>query len=474
MSTYHTILSRLNATPAAGNTPTADAVYFLGIGGIGMSALARYFLSLGVRVSGYDRTSTPLTQQLEQEGMLIHYTDDVSRVDRDAQVVVWTPAIPKDHQELNFLRDNGYLLVKRSEVLGAVINAQFSICIAGTHGKTTTSSLVAHVLRDSGYGCNAFLGGIASNYQANFWTSPNPVAVAEADEYDRSFLRLFPDMAVISSMDADHLDIYGTHDALEQAFIQFTKQIKPDGFLLSKYGLPQTASLVASTHWTYSGAHAGADCHPTHLRVVNGAYRFDVQLPDTTITDVELAMGGRHNVENAIAAIAIAHRLGIEADKIRAAIASFRGVKRRFEYIHRDAASVMIDDYAHHPGELEALIQGVRELYPDRKLTLVFQPHLYSRTRDFADGFAEALSKADEVYLLPIYPARELPMEGVNTEMIAARMSHPSVYLLSKEAWLEQCEKWRSAQQVPAMLVTAGAGDIDALVPSTQTILYAS
>ena len=472
MSTYATILTRLQAMPAAGIKAGGEAVYFLGIGGIGMSALARYFLSIGVRVSGYDRTSTPLTQQLEREGMCIHYTDDVSLIDREAQLVVWTPAIPKDHQELNFLRDNGYTLAKRSEVLGAVINAQFSICVAGTHGKTTTSSLVAHVLRDAGYGCNAFLGGIAANYNANFWTDPKPVAVAEADEYDRSFLRLFPDMAVISSMDADHLDIYGTHEALEEAFIQFTKQIKPNGLLLSKFGLPQTDSLVASTHWTYSGSEMEADCHPAHLHVEQGVYLFDVQLPGVTLNGFELAMGGRHNVENAIAAIAIAHRLGIEPDKIRAAISRFRGVKRRFEYIHRDAASVMIDDYAHHPGELEALIQGVRELYPDRKLTLVFQPHLYSRTRDFADGFAQALAMADEVYLLPIYPARELPMEGVSTAMIAARMQHPAVHLLSKEQWLERCQSWRAAQQVPAMLVTAGAGDIDALVPATQTILF--
>ncbi|MFM6924787.1 MAG: UDP-N-acetylmuramate--L-alanine ligase, partial [Ferruginibacter sp.] len=393
-------------------------VYFLGIGGIGMSALARYFNERGVAVSGYDKTETVLTKKLVSEGIAIHYEDNIEFIDKAAELVVFTPAVPKDHKELNYFLQHNYQLAKRSEVLGAITNSSYSICIAGTHGKTTTSTMVAHILRHSGYGCNAFLGGIAVNYNSNFWSNKKNVSVVEADEYDRSFLKLSPDVAIISSMDPDHLDIYGTAENMEQAFIDFAARIKPGGLLLSKYGLRRTNDLQADKHLTFHLQNENADVHAANIKMKRGSYQFNVLIQDWELKDVLLNMGGLHNIENMIAAIAVAHYLAIDDDKIREAVAAFKGVKRRFEYIIKNDEQVMVDDYAHHPEELRALLSGAKDLFPGVKCTVIFQPHLYSRTRDFADGFAETLDLADEVILLPIYPARELPMEGVTSEMV--------------------------------------------------------
>ena len=443
-----------------------SSVYFLGIGGIGMSALARYFMSKGVKVSGYDRTATELTRQLEAEGMSIHYVDDISLADPDPGLVVFTPAIPSDHGELNYYRAQGFPMMKRSQVLGLITGETFSVCVAGTHGKTTTSSLIAHILRHSGFGCNAFLGGIAANYNSNFWSSDRAVSVAEADEYDRSFLQLRPDIAVITSMDPDHLDIYGTAENLLDAFVEFGNRLKPGGFLLTKYGLPRKQDFIASNHMTYSVDDDRADVYAESVSVMDGRYVFSLEMPGKKIREIELFMGGRHNIENAIAAITVTSRMGLGDDKIKAALADFQGVKRRFEYIMRNADTVMIDDYAHHPEELRALISSAKELYPGRKCTVIFQPHLFSRTQDHADGFAEALSMADECWLLPIYPAREKPMPGVNSGMIAERMKGIPVKMISMDQVVSAC-----AEHKPELLITAGAGDIDTKVQPIRTAL---
>lgn len=430
-------------------------VYFIGIGGIGMSAIARFFNEKGVHVSGYDRTATALTSKLEAEGMQIHYKDDVNEVDKAANLVVYTPAIPAGHTELQWYRDNGYEVVKRSDVLQEITRAMFAITVAGTHGKTTVSTMIAHLLTDSGYGCNAFLGGISVNYNKNFWRSDRQVAVIEADEYDRSFLKLSPDVAVLTAMDADHLDIYGTPEAMEEAFIQYTHNIKPNGTLIAKFGLHRNKELNATNKLLYSLQNDAANAYAANIRMHNGGYVFDVMQQDWMIDNISLHIGGMHNVENAVAAITVAHLLGIGADKIRAAMANFQGIKRRFEYVIKTDKIVYIDDYAHHPEELRALISSAKALFPGRKCTVVFQPHLFTRTRDLADGFAESLSLADEVILLPIYPARELPIEGVTSEMIAEKMTTP-VTIVPKEKLLE----YLSGKELP-LLITAGAGDID-------------
>lgn len=444
-----------------------SSVYFLGIGGIGMSALARYFNSRGIKVSGYDKTETVLTKQLSAEGIKIHYEDDISLVDKNATLIVYTPAIPKDHKELNYFRSGDeYTVMKRSEVLGMITRNTFSICVAGTHGKTTTSSMIAHILRHTEFKCNAFLGGIASNYNTNFWSSEKNVSVAEADEYDRSFLRLNPDVAVVTSMDPDHLDIYGTAENLQDAFIEFTSKIKPGGLLVNKYGLIRSDEFKVANQVQYSLQDKHADAVPENIRIDNGSYQFDVIIKGEKIHDVVLNMGGLHNIENVVAAIAVAKHLGIDDAKLKAAVASFKGVKRRFEYIIKQKSLVMIDDYAHHPEELRALINGAKALFPGKKCTVVFQPHLYSRTNDFADGFAEVLSIADDVLLLPIYPARELPMKGVESEMIAEKMTIKNVKVLSKEQLLETMKTAK-----PELLIICGAGDIDTLVEPIADIL---
>jgi UDP-N-acetylmuramate--alanine ligase len=466
MEDINKILMNLISSPTGGGREGAGSVYFLGIGGIGMSALARYFNTNGVAVSGYDKTETVLTKKLAAEGIAIHFEDNIEFIDKAAELVIYTPAVPKDHKELNYFLENNYNLIKRSEVLGAITNSTYNICIAGTHGKTTTSTMVAHILRHSGYGCNAFLGGIAVNYNSNFWASKKNVSVVEADEYDRSFLKLSPDVAIISSMDPDHLDIYGTAENMEQAFIDFSARIKPGGLLLSKYGLKRTDDLKATEHLTFHLQNENASVYAANIKMIRGSYQFDVVMQYWEIKDVVLNMGGLHNIENMIAAIAVAHYLEIDNDKIRKAVAAFKGVKRRFEYIIKNDEQVMVDDYAHHPEELRALLSGAKDLFPGVKCTVIFQPHLYSRTNDFADGFAETLDLADEVILLPIYPARELPMEGVNSEMIVNKMKINNRQVLDKAAVLE----WVKDNKIE-LLITAGAGDIDTLVEPIKKIL---
>jgi len=446
-----------------------------------MSAIARFFHSNGIRVSGYDRGETGLIKELEAEGIQIHFDENVEMIPKDVDIVVYTPAVPRDHKELVFYQQHGYKVVKRSDVLQMITKSSFNICVAGTHGKTTTTTMIAHLLRDSGYGCNAFLGGISVNYGTNFWGSERNVCVVEADEYDRSFLKLDPDIAVISSMDPDHLDIYGTAQAMEEAFVDFSKKIKPGGLLISKFGLKRGKDLAASRHLTYSLQNESADAYAGNIRMRNGSYEFDVMIRDNRLEDVVLNMGGMHNVENAVAAIAVASSLEIENDKIRAAVESFKGVKRRFEYIIKNERIVFIDDYAHHPEELRALIQGAKTLFKQKKCTIIFQPHLYTRTRDLVSGFAEVLDLADEVILLPIYPARELPVEGVNSEMILKKMKIESLpagrqgkKVMSKDELL----KWIKSDYVKnvntefgQVLITAGAGDIDMVVEPIKEIL---
>lgn len=453
------------------NSPIGG-VYFIGIGGIGMSALARYFLSRGSKVSGYDKTATALTKELEAAGAEIHYEDNVDLIPKDVSLVVYTPAIPAGHKEWQYYRENGYKVVKRSDVLEIITKSSFNICIAGTHGKTTITTMTGHLLRDSGYGCNAFLGGISVNYGTNFWSHERDVCVVEADEYDRSFLKLSPDVAVITAMDADHLDIYGTAEAMEEAFIDFGKRLKPGGLLLHRLGLERSSDLVAERKLTYAAQDEKADVHTRNLQMENGSYSFDVSIKGDIIPAVKLNMGGMHNVENALAAIAVASSLGIEKDKIRDAVASFRGVRRRFEYVLLNERFALIDDYAHHPEELRALISSAKALFPDRHCTVVFQPHLFSRTKDLADGFAESLDLADEVILLPIYPARELPVAGVTSEMILQRMKGERKGVMEKDAMLKWMELNFSAKHgAKEVIIMAGAGDIDTLIQPVKGIL---
>ena len=449
-------------------------LYFIGIGGIGMSALARYFRSKGCTVSGYDKTATPLTKQLATEGMSIHYEDNIALAPKDVEIVVYTPAVPANHQELQYYRQNGFTVLKRSDVLGIISNSSFNICIGGTHGKTTITTMIAHTLRHTGYGCNAFLGGIAVNYNTNFWSSETNVCVIEADEYDRSFLKLSPDIAVISSMDADHLDIYGTEEALQDAFVEFGSKVKKGGLLLNKFGLKRGKDLSADKHLTYSQQNESADVYAANIRMKQGSYEFDVMMKGSMVDNVVLNMGGMHNVENAIAAVTVAHELGIDHKKIKEAIAAFKGVKRRFEYILKNDRIVLIDDYAHHPAELRALISGAKTLFSGKKCTVIFQPHLFSRTKDLADEFAASLDLADDIILLPIYPARELPVAGVTSEMITARMKNDNKVVMDKEVLLKFIkEKFAPSlnNEFTEVLIMAGAGDIDALVQPVKELI---
>jgi UDP-N-acetylmuramate--alanine ligase len=433
-------------------------VYFIGIGGIGMSAIARYFLNRGCSVSGYDKTKTNLTVLLEEEGMTISYEDELSTLPigleaEDVELlVVFTPAIPQDSKILNYFRDQGFQLKKRSEVLGIISRGQFCIAVAGTHGKTTTSSIIAHILTDTGFGCTAFLGGIATNFESNFVLGSNDVVVVEADEYDRSFLTLTPDIAVITSMDADHLDIYGDESQLQESFKLFAGQLKDSGTLFVKSGLPMNA-----------GTSYGIDNKPgisaSNIRVEDSRFLFDYSDAGQTITDLEILLPGRHNIENAVAAIAVALQLGIAPELIKQAVANFKGVKRRFEYVVDTAEVIYIDDYAHHPEELRACFDAVRELYPAKKLTVIFQPHLFTRTRDFADGFAEVLSSVDDLLLLEIYPAREKPLTGIDAAYLLDKITLDAKGVYSKADVLDAI-----ADKKPELLLTVGAGDIDTLV----------
>ena len=448
------------------NVREINRVYFIGIGGIGMSALARFFRGRGAVVSGYDKTETDLTRQLVTEGMNIHFTDDPAMADNDVQLVVYTPAIPKDHKELNWFRENNYQVFKRSDVLQWITRSMQAITVAGTHGKTTISTMIAYLLRETGFGCNAFLGGISVNYDSNYWSSENDTAVIEADEYDRSFLKLTPDIAVLTAIDPDHLDIYGTAAEMEAAFIQYTKNIKLGGTLLVKYGLHRQAELKGPVTLSYSLQNNNAEIHAENIVQRNGGYVFDVIGDDWKLENIELHIGGMHNVENAVAAIAVTELLGINGEDVKRALSGFKGVKRRFEYLVKTDKIVYIDDYAHHPEELAALISSAKHLFPGRKCVICFQPHLFSRTKDLADGFAASLDMADEVLLLDIYPARELPVAGVTSEMITTRMKNTTHKILSKEGLLDY------VKQTPlSLFITAGAGDIDKLTEPIKNIL---
>ena len=436
-----------------------------------MSALARYFRLQGKMVSGYDRTETTLTKTLIEEGIPVSYTDDPATIPKHVQLVVYTPAIPEGHKGLNYYREHGFELMKRSEVLGLITENSLNVCVAGTHGKTTISTMIAHILRDSGMGSNAFLGGISVNYNTNFWSHENNICVVEADEYDRSFLKLHPDIAVISSMDADHLDIYGTGEAVKEAFIAFSKKIKSGGTLVQKHGLPIPKPAEDIEQLSYHLTDGNADIYTKNLRIQAGNYVFDVEGKEGKLSNVRLNVGGWHNVENALAAIAACRKLGLAGEKIVPALNNFRGVRRRFEYHVQGEGPVYIDDYAHHPRELEVLISSARELFPERKLVVIFQPHLFSRTKDFADGFASVLDKADEVILLPVYPARELPIEGISSSTILNKMEMAKRQIMQKHEVLDRVRAIQPKERT--VLITAGAGDIDELVKPITDLLKA-
>ena len=432
-------------------------IYFIGIGGIGMSAIARYYNFKGYRVSGYDRTPSDLTRALEEEGISVHYEDNTGLIPGDSAttLVIYTPAIPSDMKELVYVREHGYRVIKRSAMLGEISRGQRCLAVAGTHGKTTTSTLLAHILTSCGEGCTAFLGGISKNYGTNLLMSHTPTIVAEADEFDRSFLQLHPEIAVITSMDADHLDIYSDLDHVREAFREFASQTT--GTVITRLGLDITSSDTKARVMRYSYDDARADFYAGNIRRDDcGYFTFDLNWPDGVIHDCRCGVPGWVNVENSIAAAAIALTYGIRPDDIRNAIATFSGVKRRFDIHLNTPDCSYIDDYAHHPKELESAVSSIREMFPGRKLTAVFQPHLYTRTRDFADGFASALSAVDRLILLDIYPAREEPIPGVTSEIIFDRVTCPDKVMIPKTGLMTLLEK-----EPVDILVTFGAGDID-------------
>ncbi len=445
------------------------SVYFVGAGGIGMAALERYFLARGKRVAGYDRTPSDLTRALEAEGVEIAYDDDPALIPnhcRDAAttLVVYTPAVPDSHRGLTWLRQQGFLVVKRAVVLGIVTRNSQGLCFAGTHGKTTTSSMAAHILQVSGTGSNAFLGGVLRNYGSNFLLSEtSPFSVIEADEFDRSFHQLTPHIAVVTSTDADHLDIYGTLENYLESFSHFTSLIKPGGALIQHTGLAYEPRVQQGVK-VYTYSRDAGDFHAANIAMGNGQITFDFVAPGgVTIAGVQLGVPVSINIENAIAAMAACHLVGVPAHAMKQAMASFMGPKRRFEFWLKEPGEqgrVMIDDYAHHPDELRASISSVRDLYPGRKLTVIFQPHLFTRTRDLAPGFTAALSLADEVLLLPIYPARELPIPGVSSEMILSSVTSPVKRILTKKELIESIHLLNFE-----VTLTAGAGDIANLLP---------
>ena len=452
-----------------------DTIYFLGIGGIGMSALARWFHKKGLFVAGYDRTATALTRELENEGMSIHYDDRVDSIPKEVidksgrALVVYTPAIPKDHAEHAFLKERGYTIMKRSEVLGLITKDYKTVAVAGTHGKTTTSSMVAHILYTAGLDMVGFLGGITANYASNLVmqgeVSADTVVVVEADEFDRSFLRLFPQIAIVTSADADHLDIYGDHASVIRSFRDFIGQINTGGALIVHESV---ADLLASnanhvTRKVYSMSRG--QFFAGNIKAVGGFFEFDLH-GFGQVEHVKLGVPGFHNIENAIAASVAASLCGVELSRVIHALETFRGVKRRFEYILKSDKIVFIDDYAHHPTEIEAFLTSVKSLYPGRKLSVIFQPHLFTRTRDFADGFSKSLSLADELFLMDIYPARELPIAGVDSDMLVKDITGASVIRCNKKDLMNVLES-KSFD----VIVTVGAGDIDTFVGPIKTML---
>lgn len=442
-------------------------IYFIGIGGIGMSAIARYYRFKGLNVSGYDKTPSDLTRELEKEGIGVHYEDDIDFIPKDVEdtLVVYTPAIPADLKELVYVQEHGYRVIKRSRTLGEIAKGQRCLAVAGTHGKTTTSTLTAHILTDCGEGCTAFLGGISKNYGTNMLVSHNETVVAEADEFDRSFLQLFPEVAVITAMDADHLDIYGTVEAYQQAFRDFAAQVH--GTMIIKKGLPVTAADTKAKIYTYSYDDAGADFHAENARPDNlGYFIYDLVTPMGTVKDIKVGIPGWVNAENSIAAAAICLVYGIEPEKVKAAIGNYQGVKRRLDLHLNTEKLSYIDDYAHHPQELASAISSMRDIFPGRKLTAVFQPHLFTRTRDFADGFAQSLSMVDKLILLDIYPAREEPIPGVTSDIIFDKVTAPEKVLISKEELMDYL-----AKEELDVLITFGAGNVDRYIgPITEML----
>jgi UDP-N-acetylmuramate--alanine ligase len=437
-------------------------VYFIGIGGIGMSALARYFKYIGKQVSGYDKTPSMLTAELIESGIDIHFEDNIGLIPSDYFVentlVIFTPAVPKTHSEWNYFIERQYEVKKRAEVLGIITKDTFCFAVAGTHGKTTTSSILGHILYQSGADVTAFVGGIVENYDSNLIGSGKTVTVVEADEFDRSFLHLHPDIACVTSMDADHLDIYGTSDAIEASFVEFANKVEDKNNLFITKELPLKGVQCA--------VNEDAVYKAFNVRIEDGSYVFDVQTPSEIIKDLHFGLPGKHNLMNALMAIAMAKTYGTPTDSIAKAIASFSGIRRRFSYQIKKDDLVYIDDYAHHPTEINAVHQAVRELYPGRKVLAVFQPHLFSRTRDFVDGFAASLSAFDEVFLMDIYPARELPMEGVTSEWLLEKMTNSNKKIVAKNDLLGEIK----ASDAP-IIVTIGAGDIGEMVPSIKKML---
>lgn len=437
-------------------------VYFIGIGGIGMSALARYFKYIGKQVSGYDKTPTILTNELIESGIDIHFEDDINWIPKDYFVentlVIITPAVPKTHAQWNYFLERNYQVKKRAEVLGIITKDTFCFAVAGTHGKTTTSSILGHILHESGADVTAFIGGIVENYNSNLIGSGKTVTVVEADEFDRSFLHLHPNIACVTSMDADHLDIYGTDKAIKESFTEFADKVEDKSNLFITTDLPLLGVTV--------GVNESAVYNAFNIRIENSSYVFDVQTPTTLLKDFRFGLPGRHNLMNALMALAMAVNFGTPTDAIAKALASFKGIRRRFSYQIKTENLVYIDDYAHHPTEINAVHQAVRELYPGKKVLAVFQPHLFSRTKDFADDFAKSLAQFDDVLLMDIYPARELPMIGVTSEWLLSKIENQNKAIVSKEDLITTMLKSDAT-----IMVTIGAGDIGEMVGAIKTAL---
>ncbi|WP_281226726.1 UDP-N-acetylmuramate--L-alanine ligase [Flavobacterium aquiphilum] len=438
-------------------------VYFIGIGGIGMSALARYFKAIGKQVSGYDKTPSILTGELIESGIDIHFEDNISLIPADYYVentlVIITPAIPVKHSEWNYFLEREYQVKKRAEVLGIITKDTFCFAVAGTHGKTTTSSILGHILYESGADVTAFIGGIVENYDSNLIGTGKTVTVVEADEFDRSFLHLHPDIACVTSMDADHLDIYGTSTAIEASFVEFANKVEDKSNLFITNELPIQGVVCA--------VNEEAVFEAFNVRIESSSYVFDVKTPNGIIKDLRFGLPGKHNLMNALMASAMAITYGTPTSVIASALASFRGIRRRFSYQIKEDNLVYIDDYAHHPTEINAVHQAVRELYPGQKVLAIFQPHLFSRTRDFADNFAKSLSAFDEVFLMEIYPARELPMEGINSQWLMDKMTNDNKKIVSKEDLIPEI-----LANDATVIVTIGAGDLGEMVPSIKKALY--
>ena len=434
-------------------------VYFIGIGGIGMSNLARYFKNLGKQVSGYDKTPSTLTNELIESGISIHFEDNIDLIPKDFYIentlVIITPAVPVSHSEWNYFLERDFEIKKRAEVLGLITKDTFCFAVAGTHGKTTTSGILGHILHESGADVTAFIGGIVENYNSNLIGSGKTITVVEADEFDRSFLHLHPNIACITSMDADHLDIYGTSEAIEESFIEFASKVEDKSKLFITKELPIEGVICA--------VNEDATYKAFNIRIGDGSYIFDVQTPTEIIRDLHFGLPGRHNLMNALMAIAMANLFGTPTDAIAKAVASFKGIKRRFSYQIKTEAKVYIDDYAHHPTEINAVHQAVRELYPNQKILAAFQPHLFSRTRDFADDFAKSLSAFDEIILLDIYPAREQPIDGVNSQWLMDKMTNNNKKIVAKNNLVATI-----LESTATVIVTIGAGDIGELVPSIK------